>query len=112
MKSLCTIESLNYSCSRLKSLLSHSHWKPSNLKVQQRHSDLRCRVFCLQALAEKTERCTGAELESVCREAALAALREDLEASEVRARHFEASVAALRPGLSDAAISWHQSWGS
>jgi SpoVK/Ycf46/Vps4 family AAA+-type ATPase len=37
----------------------------------------------LEALSLATEYFTGAELEAVCREAALAALRQDLEANGV-----------------------------
>eukprot|EP00976_Prorocentrum_cordatum_P069524 1179577-Prorocentrum_minimum.AAC.6 len=42
----------------------------------------------LLALASQSEGFTGAELEHLCREAALAALREDLDAAGVAQAHF------------------------
>ena len=51
----------------------------------------------LRQLAEATEGYSGAELAAVCREAALGALEDDLEAVVVSARHFEAALAELRP---------------
>ncbi|KAI8615022.1 hypothetical protein BC830DRAFT_331992 [Chytriomyces sp. MP71] len=54
----------------------------------------------LAPLAARAERYTGADLESVCREAALCALRESRGAGKVEARHFEEAVAAVKPSLS------------
>lgn len=48
-------------------------------------------------LAGETEGCSGADVTGVCREAALAALREDIEAREVAPRHFEAALRGQRP---------------
>ena len=54
----------------------------------------------MQLLARDTELFTGAELEGLCREAALAALREDLEgAYQVAARHFAGVRQSMRSGL-------------
>lgn len=55
---------------------------------------------CLQLLAEETEYFTGAELEGLCREAALSALREDLQgAQQVAAKHFASVRMSMKPGL-------------
>ena len=54
----------------------------------------------LRFLAGMTEHFSGAELEALCREAALAALREDIDAAAVSARHFAAARAAMSPALS------------
>lgn len=48
-------------------------------------------------LAGETEGGSGADVTGVCREAALAALREDIEAREVAPRHFEAALRDQRP---------------
>ncbi|KAK9787377.1 hypothetical protein WJX73_009748 [Symbiochloris irregularis] len=65
----------------------------------------------LHALAEATELYTGAELEGMCAEAALAALREDLQgASSVSQRHFEAAMAGMRPGLTPAKLQQYAAW--
>ncbi|EFJ47542.1 hypothetical protein VOLCADRAFT_41454, partial [Volvox carteri f. nagariensis] len=56
----------------------------------------------LGAVAQETRGYTGAELAAVCREAALAALREDLHgASHVADRHFAAALRAVRPALTE-----------
>ncbi|GBF97186.1 hypothetical protein Rsub_10047 [Raphidocelis subcapitata] len=66
----------------------------------------------LPALARATAGFTGAEVAALCREAALAALREDIEgASEVAARHFEAARAAAAPALTAAQLAAYESWG-
>lgn len=43
-------------------------------------------------LAEETEGCSGAQVTGLCREAALAALREGIEAREVARRHFNVAL--------------------
>jgi SpoVK/Ycf46/Vps4 family AAA+-type ATPase len=54
----------------------------------------------------------GAELAGLCREAALAALREDLQgARQVAARHFGTARAACRaPSLAPLAIAAFAAW--
>lgn len=65
----------------------------------------------LDAIAKVTERYTGAELEAVCREAAMAALREDIErASEVAMRHFEAAVKGVVPMLTEEMLEKYAAW--
>ncbi|XP_024987324.1 cell division control protein 48 homolog B isoform X3 [Cynara cardunculus var. scolymus] len=53
----------------------------------------------LRQLAEDTEYFTGAELEGLCREAGIVALREDITASIVHARHFQTVRCSLKPAL-------------
>ncbi|MBB4837912.1 transitional endoplasmic reticulum ATPase [Sphingomonas kyeonggiensis] len=50
----------------------------------------------LGAIAEQTERYTGADLEDVVRRAGLIALRQSLQTKEVTAAHFEAALADSR----------------
>ena len=51
----------------------------------------------LDMLAMATQGYTGADLAAVCREAALAALEEDVDATEVCARHFAAATGRTPP---------------
>ncbi|KAJ3208467.1 hypothetical protein HDU67_006709 [Dinochytrium kinnereticum] len=48
----------------------------------------------------RTDRFTGADLESACREAALAALRESKGAGSVHMRHFESALKGMVPSIS------------
>jgi transitional endoplasmic reticulum ATPase len=52
------------------------------------------------ALAEKTDGYTGADIEAVCREAALNAVRDDLKPKKVSAMNFEAALKAVPMSLS------------
>eukprot|EP00850_Spirogloea_muscicola_P023700 SM000379S14413 [mRNA] locus=s379:687:1695:- [translate_table: standard] len=60
-------------------------------------------------LARQTALFTGAELAGLCREAALAALREDIAAPCVRQQHFLAALASARPSLTAAAAASYAS---
>lgn len=66
----------------------------------------------LGALAATTDGFTGAELAAICREAALAALREDVDgAAAVAGRHFDAARAAAAPALTAAQLAAYEEWG-
>lgn len=47
-------------------------------------------------LAEETDGCSGAQVTGVCREAALAALRENIESQHLAPRHFEIALGSSR----------------
>jgi len=53
----------------------------------------------LEALAEKTEGYVGSDIEAVCREAAIFALRKDIKAKEVTTTHFNAALKKVRPSV-------------
>jgi len=53
----------------------------------------------LRQIAEDTELFTGAELEGLCREAGIVALREDISATIVCNRHFQTVRKSLKPAL-------------
>ena len=53
----------------------------------------------LDALAEKTERFSGADLENLVRKAGLLALRADLDSETVTAANFQAALADSRPSV-------------
>ena len=51
----------------------------------------------LETLAEKTEGYVGADIEAICREAAIYALRKDINAKEVTVKHFEKALKLVKP---------------
>ncbi|HEX9908148.1 MAG TPA: CDC48 family AAA ATPase [Thermoplasmata archaeon] len=51
----------------------------------------------LGSLAKRLDGYVGADIESLCREAALAALRQNKTASKVTTQHFEIALAAVKP---------------
>eukprot|EP00850_Spirogloea_muscicola_P011893 SM000075S21982 [mRNA] locus=s75:434791:440447:- [translate_table: standard] len=63
----------------------------------------------LVELVAETEGYTGADIAAVCREAALAALEETLDATEVHMRHFGAALACVLPSITQLDISQYQS---
>jgi transitional endoplasmic reticulum ATPase len=54
----------------------------------------------LENLAARTEGYVGADLENLCREAAMVALREDKDAKLVESRHFEAALKVIKASVS------------
>jgi transitional endoplasmic reticulum ATPase len=53
-------------------------------------------------LAEKTEGYTGADIEAICREAALVALREEMRKKDVTMKHFESAIKSITMSVSAA----------
>ena len=53
----------------------------------------------LKNFAEKTEGYTGADIESLCRESAMLALRENLDAKQVTKKNFEQAMLKVRPSV-------------
>ncbi|KAI4378436.1 hypothetical protein MLD38_015916 [Melastoma candidum] len=51
----------------------------------------------IEELARLTDGCTGADISFICREAALAAMEEDVDASEVSMRHFKTAIGLSQP---------------
>ena len=54
----------------------------------------------IDEIAEKTQGYVGADIEAICREAAILALREDMKATEVSTKHFEEALKKVRPSVS------------
>jgi transitional endoplasmic reticulum ATPase len=54
----------------------------------------------LEKLSEDTEGFTGADIESLTREAAMLALREDIESKKVKKEHFLKAMETVRPSVS------------
>jgi transitional endoplasmic reticulum ATPase len=76
------------------------------LKIHTRNMPLK--NVDLKELVKKTEGYSGADLESLCREAAMNALRENIKAKEVRMKHFEEAMKKLTPSLTKEMIEYYQ----
>lgn len=63
----------------------------------------------LAAIADITERFTGAELQHLCDEAALAALRQGDH--DVQHSHFLTAAQSMRPALTESVLEQYESWG-
>jgi len=50
-------------------------------------------------LAEKTQGYAGADIEAICREAAILALREDIKTKHVQAKHFKEAMVKVKPSI-------------
>ncbi len=58
----------------------------------------------IDELAEKTEGYVGSDLEALCREAAMLALRKDINVKQVSSVHFEEAMAKVKPSVTKADI--------
>lgn len=64
----------------------------------------------LKGIAEDTDLFTGAELEGLCREAGIVALREDISACFIYDRHFQTVKRSLKPALTREEIGSYSSF--
>ncbi|MCD6509701.1 MAG: AAA family ATPase, partial [Thermoprotei archaeon] len=64
----------------------------------------------LEEIARRTEGYAGSDLEALCREAAMAALREDINSARVQMRHFEIAMLKIKPTLTPEMIRYYESW--
>lgn len=78
------------------------------LRIHTRHMKLGKDVD-LREVAESTDHFTGADLEGLCREAGMVALREDMLADSVCNRHFQTARDSLRPSLTKSMIEEYAS---
>jgi len=53
----------------------------------------------LEALAKKTEGYAGADIEAVCREAAILALRKDIKSKEITSKFFDEALSKVRASV-------------
>ncbi|CAK9184708.1 unnamed protein product [Ilex paraguariensis] len=53
--------------------------------------------FCIKELAHLTEGCTGADISLICREAAIAAIEESLDATEITMEHLKTAIKQAKP---------------
>ena len=64
----------------------------------------------LSEVADLTEGYTGADLAALVREAAMIALREDINSTTVRRRHFEEAVRKVRPSINKQMLEYYEKW--
>ena len=62
----------------------------------------------LEELAERTKGYSGADIEGICREAGMIALREDIESNKVKKRHFEEALNKIKPSVSKTEIETYK----
>jgi transitional endoplasmic reticulum ATPase len=62
----------------------------------------------LERLAKETEYYVGADLDAICREAGMIALREGLDTNIVEWRHFEASLSRVHSSCTPEMIKWYE----
>ncbi len=79
------------------------------LKIHTRNMPL-AKDVDLKKIAQLTENFSGADLEAVCREAAMLALRENIEAKEVHMKHFEKAIEEVGPSLSKEEMKIYESF--
>ncbi|KSW11519.1 AAA family ATPase [Pyrodictium occultum] len=64
----------------------------------------------LELLAIRTEGYSGADLAALVREAAMLALREDINATRVRMRHFMRALEIVRPSITQDMVKFYEEW--
>jgi len=79
------------------------------LKIHTRKMPL-AKDVDLEQLAKETEHYSGSDLAALCREAAMLALRENLQAKEVTMRHFRETMKKVKPSLAPEAEEIYRSF--
>jgi len=77
------------------------------LKVHTRNMPL-AKDVNLEKIAKDTEGYSGADIEALCKEAAMNALREDINAKEVKMKHFEDAMKKITPSISKEMINFYK----
>ena len=77
------------------------------LKVHTKNMPL-AKDVDLDEIAEKTDGYSGADLEAVCREAGMQALREDINAKEITRAHFDKALEVIKPSLTKKEIEVYE----
>ncbi|HKZ41437.1 MAG TPA: AAA family ATPase, partial [Candidatus Hodarchaeales archaeon] len=76
------------------------------LRVQTR--DMHLKDVDLETIARRTENYTGADLQNLCREAGIAALRSNFESRVVTADDFDKALSATRPSVGPDVIQYYR----
>jgi transitional endoplasmic reticulum ATPase len=77
------------------------------LKIHTRDSPLAPDVS-LREIAERTDGYVGSDLETIAREAAIEALRDDPDAREVGMQHFRRAMESVRPTITDDLMDYYE----
>ncbi|MBD3313609.1 CDC48 family AAA ATPase [Candidatus Woesearchaeota archaeon] len=81
-------------------VLSQIPDKKARKKIFEIHTkDMPLKAVSIDKLADKTEGYVGADIEAVCREAAMLALRKDIKAKKVDMKNFEESLKKVSPSV-------------
>ena len=81
-------------------ILTPSPDKKSRLKILEVHTkNMPLKDVDIKKLADKTEGYVGADIEAIAREAAILALRTDINAKEITMNHFEEALKQVRPSV-------------
>jgi len=64
----------------------------------------------LQQLARMTEGYSGSDIEAVCREAGMLALRENINAERVEMRHFVEALKRVYPSITEDMVKSYRAW--
>jgi len=67
--------------------------------------DKKEKELLIESFAKLTEGYTGADLEALVREAAMLALRENIESKEVKKKHFEEALKKIKPSVTKNTIN-------
>jgi transitional endoplasmic reticulum ATPase len=62
----------------------------------------------LDELARRSQGYSGADIEATCREAAMNALRDDIDATEVSSRDFDEAMEHVGPSIAPEDDAWYQ----
>lgn len=63
----------------------------------------------IESIADKTDGYSGADLEAVCREAAMHALRKNIDGDKVTKDNFDSALEDVKPSVSEAMNKFYQS---
>jgi len=74
----------------------------ARLEIFRIHTrDMKLKGVDLEEYAAKTDGYSGADIEGICREAGLNALRESIKAEHVARKHFEKALEEIKPSISE-----------
>lgn len=83
--------------------------RDARLEVFKIHAkDMPLEDVSLEELADETDGYSGADIEAICREAAITALRKDIEADKIVKKDFENALQFVKPSVSDAMNTFYQ----
>ncbi len=74
------------------------------LRIHTEKMPIKDKEKIIKELAKKTDGYTGADLESLAREAAMLALRESIDSKEVKKKHFEEALNKIKPSVTKSTI--------
>jgi len=95
-----------------RQILVPSPDEKARLKILEiKSKDMPLKGVNLKKLAKETVDFSGADLEALCREAAMHALRKNKNAKEVRMEHFKKAMKEISPSLNKELIEFYERFG-